>query len=278
MRNRSRQLRCNRRLICIVAGTAAVCVLSIVRTASRVTFAATQGVDVVTHHNDSARTGQNLGETILTPSSVSVATFGKVGFLAVDGKVDAQPLYLSSVPIPGLGVHDVVYVATEHGSVYAFDAQSGVQLWRVSLLGAAETPSDSRGCSQVTPEIGITATPVVDRSRGSAGILYAVAMSKDATGYHHRLHAIDVTTGAESLGGPMEIRASVPGTGAGSANGISTFDPKQYKDRAALLLVNGVVYTSWASHCDIAPYGGWIIGYDAATLAQRVARNITANG
>ncbi|HZT77132.1 MAG TPA: hypothetical protein VFA27_10770 [Vicinamibacterales bacterium] len=266
------------RLICTVAAFGAVGALSILRTTQRVTFAAGQGVAVLTHHNDTARTGQNLSETILTPSNVNVATFGKVGFLAVDGKVDAQPLYQSSVPIPLQGVHDVVYVATEHGSLYAFDAQSGVQLWRVSLLGAGETPSDNRSCGQVTPEIGITSTPVIDPTRGTQGVMYAVAMSKSGTIYHHRLHAIDVTTGAEMSGSPVEIRASVPGTGAGSANGVSTFDPKQYKDRAALLLLNGIVYTSWASHCDIGPYGGWIIGYDASTLAQRSVRNITANG
>ena len=115
--------------------------------------------DVVTHHNDNARTGQNLNETVLTLANVNDVSFGKVGFLAVDGKVDAQPLYLSAVPIPGQGTHNVVYAATEHGSLYAFDADTGTLLWRTSLLGSEETPSDARSCSQVTPEIGITATP-----------------------------------------------------------------------------------------------------------------------
>ena len=129
------------------------------------TSAAGQIPDVVTHHNDNARTGQNLSETILTPANVNAATFGKVGFLSVDGKVDAQPLYLAGVKMPSLGMHNVVYVATEHDSVYAFDAESTVQLWRVSLLGPGEAPSDARGCGQVVPEIGITSTPVIDRTR-----------------------------------------------------------------------------------------------------------------
>ena len=137
------------------------------------------GTNVVTYHNDVARTGQNLNETILTPATVSVSTFGKVGFFPVDGKVDAQPLLLSGVPIAGQGTHNVVYVATEHDSVYAFDADTGAVLWRVSLLGAGETPSDGRSCSQVVPEIGITSTPVIDRARGPNGVIYVVAMSKN---------------------------------------------------------------------------------------------------
>ena len=235
--------------------------------------------DVVTHHNDNARTGQALHETVLTPANVNASTFGKVGFLAVDGKVDAQPLYLSGVSIPGQGIRNVVYVATEHASVFAFDGDSGALLWQVSLLLPGETPSDQRNCSQVAPEIGVTATPVIDRTRGPNGALYAVAMSKDGAGhYFQRLHALDVATGAELFGGPATIAATYPGTGAGSAGGVVTFDPKQYEERAALLLLNGVVYTTWASHCDIDPYTGWIIAYDATTLAQVGVLNVTPNG
>ena len=251
----------------------------IVGQGARLTLAAAGGIDVLTYHNDVARTGQNLNETVLTPTNVSVTTFGKIGFFSVDGRVDAQPLFLSTVVISGQGTHNVLYVATEHDSVYAFDGETGAVLWRVSLLGPAETPSDNRGCSQVTPEIGITSTPVIDRSRGPSGAIYVVAMSKDASGhYFQRLHALDVATGAELLGGAKNIQASFPGTGAGSVSGTVTFDPKQYKERAALLLVNGSIVTSWASHCDIDPYTGWIMAYDGSTLAQTGVLNVTPNG
>ncbi|MGE5246466.1 MAG: pyrrolo-quinoline quinone, partial [Betaproteobacteria bacterium] len=151
------------------------------------------GVDVITYHNDNARTAQNLSESILTPTTVKVATFGKRTFLPADGRVDAEPLYLSAVTVPNRGTVNVVYVATEHDSVYAFNADNGDLLWHVSLLGAGETTSDTRSCGQVAPEIGITATPVIDRSRGPNGALYAIAMSKDGAGhYFQRLHALDV--------------------------------------------------------------------------------------
>ncbi len=237
------------------------------------------GIDVVTYHYDNQRTGQNLHETTLTPASVNSASFGKVGFFAVDGKVDAQPLFLSNLKIPGLGSHDVLYVVTEHDSVFAFDAKSGSVLWRRSVVGAGETPSDDINCAQVTPEIGITATPVIDRKRGPHGAMYLVAMSKDASGkYLQRIHALDVTTGEELFGGPRVIEASYPGTGDNSVAGRVVFDPRQYKDRAALLLLNGVIYTTWASHCDTRPYTGWIIGYSASSLNQISALNLTPNG
>ena len=235
--------------------------------------------DVVTHHNDNARTGQNLNERALTLSNVNAVSFGKVGFLETDGKVDAQPLYLSAVPISGQGAHNVVYAATEHGTLYAFDADTDALLWRTSLLGSGETPSDARGCGQVTPEIGITATPVIDRTRGPNGTIYAVAMSKNSTNtYFSGSMRFDITTGEELTVSPQDVAASVAGSGAGSASGNLPFDPKQYEERAALLLLNGVVYTTWTSHCDIPPYTGWILGYDAATLAQRSVLNVTANG
>ena len=168
-------------------------------------------VDVVTYHNDIARTGQNLKETILTKANVNSSTFGKLRSLSVDGKVDAQPLYLSNLANIAGGTHNVVYVATEHGSVYAFDADSGAQLWKISTLGSGESTSDQRGCDQVTPEIGITATPVIDRDAGAHGVIYVVAMSKSGSTYFQRLHALDVTTGAEMFGGPKLIEASFPG-------------------------------------------------------------------
>lgn len=235
-------------------------------------------VDVVTYHNDTARTGQNLNESVLTPGNVTAAGFGKIAVLAADGKVDAEPLYLSSLTIAGQS-HNVVFAATEHGSVYAFDADSGAQLWKVSLLGANETPSDDHGCSQISPEIGVTSTPVIDRGRGPNGAIYVVAMSKDAAGnYHQRLHALDLTSGAELLGGPAEIRATYPGNGANSSGGSVIFDPGQYAERVGLLLLGNVIYTGWTSHCDIQPYTGWLIGYDAGTLAQTKVLNLTPNG
>ena len=235
-------------------------------------------VDVVTYHNDIARTGQNLKETILTTENVNSSTFGKFRSLSVDGKVDAQPLYLSNLAHIAGGTHNVLYVVTEHGSVYAFDPDSGAQLWKISTLGSGESTSDTRRCEQINPEIGITATPVIDRHAGTHGVIYVVAMSRSGSTYFQRLHALDITTGAEMFGGPKLIEASFPGTGDNSSNGRVVFDPAQYKERAALLLLNGVVYTTWASHCDIRPYTGWIMGYDQTTLVQATVLNVVPNG
>ncbi|MDR5753157.1 MULTISPECIES: PQQ-binding-like beta-propeller repeat protein [unclassified Caballeronia] len=242
-----------------------------------VASAKTFPTDVLMHHNDLARTGQMLAETILTPSNVNAASFGKLRTLPADGKVDAQPLYVTNLTI-GTVAHNVVYVATEHGSLYAYDADTGAQLWKTSLLGAGET-STTTGCQDFTPEIGITSTPVIDRSRGPNGALYAVAMSTDASGgIHHRLHAIDLATGAELFGGPAEIAASYPGNGSNSVNGVIRFDPALHTERAALTLVNGHVYMGWTAHCMSGPYTGWVMSYNADTLAQSGVLNVTANG
>jgi hypothetical protein len=244
-----------------------------------VTGSTASALDVTTYHNDLARTGQNLSETILTTANVNASSFGKVGFHAVDGKVDAEPLYLSAVSIGGKGQHNMLFAVTEHDSVYAFDADDGTILWRVSVLGTGETTSDDHGCNQISPEIGITSTPVIDRSHGPNGAIYVVGMSKDSAGnYHQRLHALDLTTGAELFGGPREIQASYPGTGENSAGGNVIFAPGQYAERAGLLLMNGVIYTTYTSHCDKRPYTGWIIAYDAGTLAQTSVLNLTPNG
>lgn len=246
---------------------------------SSVAAADPPGVDVVTYHYDNQRTGEDLAETALTPATVNSTGFGKVGFFTVDGKVDAQPLYLSGVKIPHLGRHDVLFVATEHDSVYAFDTRNGAVLWRKSLLEPGEVPSDDINCAQVTPEIGVTATPVIDRKRGPHGAIYLVAMSKNKSGkYFQRIYALDVTSGKELFGGPRVIEASYPGSGDNSVDGKVVFDPHQYEDRAALLLLNGVVYTTWASHCDARPYTGWVIGYSAASLNQMSVLNLTPNG
>src|SRR5262245_59080189 len=170
--------------------------------------------DVLTYHNDNARTGQNLNEKILNLTNVSSSTFGRLFIISVDGKVDAQPLYASAVSIPGKGTHNVLIIATEHDSVYALDADTGTVLWQVSLLKPGETTSDDRGCGQVAPEIGVTATPVIDRHLRLQGTIYVVAMSKDGTGnYFQRLHALNLLTGQEQFGGPVDIQAVFPGTG-----------------------------------------------------------------
>jgi len=234
---------------------------------------------VTTYHNDNARTGQNLTETILMPSNVNSSSFGKLFVISVDGKVDAQPLYLAQLGIPNQGTHNVVYVATEHGSVYGVDADRGTVLWQVSTVAAGETTSDDHGCGQITPEIGVTATPVIDPKAGPHGTIYVVAMSKDGAGsFHQRLHALDATTGAEQFGGPQNIQASFPGTGDNSSGGKVVFDPGQYAERAGLTFLNGVIYTAWTSHCDIRPYTGWIMGFDQLTLAQVSVLNLTPNG
>jgi hypothetical protein len=240
--------------------------------------AMTNAPDVTTYHYDVARDGLNAKETILTQANVNSAQFGKVGFDTVDGKVDAQPLYLANVAMGGQ-LHNLLYVATEHDSVYAFDADSGAQIWKTSILGTGETTSDDHGCSQITPEIGITSTPVIDRTQGPNGTIFTVGMSKDASGkYHQRLHALDVTTGAEISGSPTEIAATYPGTGDNTQNGNVVFDPSQYAERAALLLLNGNIYMGWTSHCDQGLYTGWVMGYSEMTLQQTQLLNMTPNG
>src|SRR6516165_9544771 len=235
----------------------------------------TQHTDVVTYKNDPARTGQNLTESVLTLSNVNASHFGLLRMLAADGNVDATPLYLSGLTVQG-ATHNVVFIATESDSVYAYDSDSGVLLWHVSLLGSGETVNDlpAYGCPQITPTIGITATPVIDRSAGAHGIIYLIAMSRSSASntYHQRLHALDVTTGAELLGGPVDIAAAYPTLG-----GTTSFDPAQYAERAALLLVNGTLYTSWTSHCDMPPYSGWIIAYSASTLGLAAVLNVAPN-
>ena len=227
--------------------------------------------DVTTYKYDLNRSGLNPAESSLTLANVTSATFGLLRTLSVDGKVDAQPLYLSQLSIAG-AAHNVVFAATEHDSVYAFDADSGALLWHVSLLGAGESTS-SNGCNQISPEIGVTSTPVIDRNAGANGAIYLVAMSIDSKqGYHQRLHALDITSGAELLGGPTEISASYPTSG-----GSNSFSPGQHAERAALLLLNGTIYTSFTSHCDGQPYSGWIIAFAQSSLAISGVLNVAAN-
>jgi hypothetical protein len=224
--------------------------------------------DITTYKYNVSRTGLNSAETTLTLANVNSTQFGLLRMLAVDGRVDAQPLYLANLTVAGTS-HNVVYVATEHGSVWAFDSDTGTKLWQVSLLKSGESPA-TNGCSQITPEIGVTSTPVIDRT---TGIIYAVVMSKDAgSNYHQRLHALDITTGAEMLGGPTDITASYTGTGM-----PITFNPAQHAERAGLLLSGGTIYTAWTSHCDVAPYSGWVIAFSASTLARSAVLNVAAD-
>ena len=240
-------------------------------------------VSVTTYHNDNSRTGQNVSETVLTPSNVNVTQFGKLFSQTVDGYVYAQPLYLPNVNIAG-GVHNVLYVATEHDSVYAFDADNNTgsnasPLWQVSFInpskGISTVSSNDVGCSDLVPEIGITSTPVIDTSSNT---IYVVAKTKENGKFFQRLHALDIATGAEKFGGPVVLKAAVPGTGDGSVNGMVHYDPLRQHQRAALLLLNGNIYIASASHCDIGPYHGWILTYSASTLAATAAYNSTANG
>lgn len=233
--------------------------------------------DVLTYHNNNARTGLNAKETTLTLANVNHTTFGKLFTIPVNGVVDAQPLYLSSVSIGGV-VHNLLVVATEGGLVYGFDADTGAKLWQRGTSKAGETTSDDRGCGQVSPQIGVTSTPVITRPTGSNPVIYVVSMSKDASGnYHQRLHALDATTGKELHDGPVEIAARYPGTGDNSSNGYVIFDPSQYKERAGLLWLNNTVYLAWASHCDYRPYTGWIMGYSGTKLTQTTVLNVTPN-
>ena len=215
------------------------------------------------YRNDNFRTGQNLAESVLTPSTVSASQFGLQFTDAVDGQVYAQPLYVPAVPIPDQGTHNVVYVATELDSVYAFDAdQAGPPLWHISFIdpasGITAVPSSDLGCGDLKPWIGITATPVIDPTTET---LYVISKVKLGPGsYQQQLHALDITTGHERANSPVTLKATVAGTGEASVDGQISFDPLYQHDRPALTLANGVVYLSFASHCDIQPFHGWILG------------------
>jgi hypothetical protein len=246
--------------------------------------AAASQVSVTTYHNDNARTGENTKETILTPLNVNSTLFGKLFSQTVDSYVYAQPLYLPSVTIPHKGVHNVVYVATQHDSVYAFDADSNtgtasLPLWHVSFIdpaaGIRTLGSKDTQCGDIPPEVGILSTPVIDSATGT---LYVLARTVESGVYFQRLHALDVATGTERLGSPVIIQASVPGTGSASSGGQIAFDPLMENQRTGLLLQGNSVYIAWGSQCDNPPYHGWLMSYDAATLQQRGVWISTPNG
>jgi hypothetical protein len=236
------------------------------------------GVDVTTYHYDVGRTGLNASETTLTQTNVNSSSFGLIQTFTADGGVDAEPLYLSGLTVGGQQ-QNVLFMVTENDSVYAYNADTGTQLWKTSVLESGEQPSDDHGCGQISPQIGITSTPVIDRSFAPNGAIFVVGMTKDSSGkYHQRLHALDITTGAELTGSPSEIAATYPGTGDNSSNGNVVFDPGQYAERAGLLLMNGTIYMGFTSHCDDRPYTGWLMAYSEQTLKQAAVLNLTPNG
>lgn len=236
---------------------------------------------ILSYQNNTGITGQNLSETILTPVIVNSKLFGKLYSYALDDQSFAQPLYVANVQFPGAGQHNAVYVCTASNTVYAFDAdgKASAPLWQQNLTPPGASPVDGTTTGYtggpILPNVGITGTPVID---GASGTLYVVAVTQESSGVVHRLHALDITTGKEKFSGPIVIHASVRGTGSGSVNGNIAFNPKFELQRDALTLVNGVVYMAWGSYDDYGPYHGWIMGYDASTLAQVIAWNSTPNG
>jgi hypothetical protein len=242
---------------------------------------------VLTQHNDNARTGQNTSETILNTTNVNVNQFGKLFAMPVIGQVYAQPLYVPSVTVNG-GVHNVVIIATENDTVYAYDADSsGAPLWEASMVDAAhgagtgETALNSAtttGCGDTQPQVGITSTPVIDPTSKT---IYVEAKSTNGGNYFHRLHALDLLTGNEKTPGPVVIAATVSGTGDGSSNGQIVFNSNTnalYQlNRPGLLLLNGTIYIAYASHCDNTSHG-WLFAYDAATFTRKSVYVTTPNG
>jgi Chitobiase/beta-hexosaminidase C-terminal domain/Bacterial lectin len=243
---------------------------------------------VPTWRYDNTEQGQNTNETALTPANVSASTFGKLFSHSVDGAVYAQPLYVPALSMPDGLVHNVMFIATEHDSVYAFDADSNSgananPLWQVTLLdaahgaapGATTVPSSITHQADIAPEIGITSTPVIDPATNT---IYIVSKSAESGGYVQRLHALDLFTGAEKLSGPVVLQATVNGTGAGSSGGKVSFNALLQNQRSALMLYNGHIYIAFASHGDFGAYHGWVMAYDASTLAQTAALCLSPNG
>lgn len=236
---------------------------------------------VLTAQYDNFRTGANLHEKVLTPSNVNTRDFGKLFSRTVDGDIFAQPLYVPSLAIPGAGKRNVVFAATEHDSVYAFDLSGtrDVPLWKTSFIDfqhgiTTVTERDVR-CPFITPEVGITPTPVID---ATSGTMYVLARTNEHGVFVQKLHALDITNGKEKPGSPVVISATVRGSGDGAVGSKIAFEPLNENPRAALLLAGGEVYLTWASSCDIGPYHGWVMAYDAHTLRQRAVLNTSPDG
>ncbi|HEY2524364.1 MAG TPA: hypothetical protein VGI29_04850 [Candidatus Binataceae bacterium] len=241
-------------------------------------------VNVLTFHYDNMRSGHNPNEALLKPANVTSATFGKLFSFPVDGYLYADPLYVSGLAIPGQGTFNVVFVASEHDSVYAFDADGVVSapLWQTSFInpaaGITTVSSSDVGCDNLVPEIGITGTPVISLENQALYVVSEVKNQNNDT-YMLQLHALDLATGAEKFGGPVQISASVKGTGTGSeGTGHVQFVAELANQRPALLLANGMIYVAFASNCDLGKYHGWVLAYDALTLAPKAVFNPTRNG
>jgi uncharacterized protein (TIGR03437 family) len=235
-------------------------------------------VNVSSANYGTQRTNANPLETILNGQSVTSTGFGRIGTLGVDGQIYAQPLYIHDVNIPGQGIHNVVYVVTMHDTVYAFDADtlSGTPLWKVNLGASVPSSLLYTQFVDISPEVGILSTPVIDVS---GGIMYLVAETYESGTCIFRLHALSVATGQEMQQGPVVIQASVPGIGAASMDGTIALDPAQHIQRPGLLLSGGTVFAAFGSHADSPPYHGWLLGYDASNLQKQVAVwNTTASG
>jgi hypothetical protein len=242
----------------------------------------TQANGVYTYHNNVARTGLNPNETTLTPANVNKDNFGKLCTYAVDGFVYTQPLYVKGVQLSSSSPKDVVYIGTEHDSVYAFDTHCGQQdpYWHVSFIdpahGATTVSADDVLSNNTGPEVGITGTPVIDPTNN---LLYVVAATKENGQFFQRLHILDIRTGAEKTGSPVEIKASVVGIGDSTdGNGKVLFSPQWQNQRSALLLVDHTLYIGWGSHHINRPWHGWLLAYDTNTLQQVAALNTTPNG
>jgi hypothetical protein len=241
--------------------------------------------DVLTYKNNNARNGVQSAETVLTTSNVNAATFGKLYTFPIDGYLYAQPLIVGGLGMPDGALHNVVYAATAHGTIYAFDADgnnpSAGYLWKQSLFASGETSAQTKylgfTCGDIQPEFSIIGTPVIDRSTGT---MYVVSKEMTSTSvYTQKIHAISLIDGSEKFGGPTLITATYPGTGDGAVSGTLTFDPLFQNQRPALLLANGTVWITWASHCDKPNYHGYVIGYSAADVTQQtVLFNNTPNG
>jgi hypothetical protein len=267
------------------AALIAYCIVASAVDAVAVSASTPAPVNVLTFHNDNRRSGHNRHEALLKDSNVTPGTFGKLFSYPVDGYVYAEPLYVSKPGVPGLATHNLVFVATEHDSVYAFDADglTTAPLWQRSFIDPANgiTTVDSLNdlqCDNLVPEVGITGTPVISFDNQA---LYVVSEVKDQNTdtFTIQLHALDLATGAEKFGGPVTIAATVDGTGLGNdGNGHVPFVARLANQRAALLLANGMVYVAFASNCDRGDYHGWLLAYDALTLAQKAAFNATPNG
>ena len=272
-----------------VAGTVTVTATSATdgSTSASATIGVTDLSGVLTYHNDLARDGVNAQEYALTPRNVTALTFGKLFACSIDAPAYAQPLWIANLNISG-GTHNVVFVATSHNTVYAFDADANpcMKYWSVSLMNAGETYLNNAdvNTTDIFPDIGIVGTPVID---APSNTLYVVSKSKTngtsctpATSCFQRLHALSLVNGSEMSGSPVNITSaiSVPGTGDGSSGGNVTFNTLRQNQRPGLVLLNGVVYVAWASHGDNTPYHGWVIGYDKATLMRVATFNANPNG